>query len=205
MEDITKLSKQIGKRLLLLRKKKNISQTKLIESIGGETKLSLRSYIDYEKGKRVMDLEKLILLAEYHSVSLDYLVYGKNIVDLDEYSWKSSLMMLSRLISSYVIIPMKISDKEHPYCGKYSMFVPDTETCKYLDLCGNAVETDNYLFKRLNGYPENLPDRLVKIITDNHFDQLNDCLKISEKRVNKYATEIGVFDMNGGAINVVEK
>ncbi len=182
----------MGRRLLALRKKKNLSQAKLIEAIGGELKLSLRTYADYEKGKHVMELQNLILLANFHGVSLDYLVYGKNTINPDEYSWKTTLTMLSRLIASYVLIPMKITDTNSPYCGKYSMFVPDRETCRYLDLCGNMVETDNYLFKRIKDKPHDLAERLDKIIKDGNFDQLDDCLKISDKRMCKYMFEIGM-------------
>jgi transcriptional regulator with XRE-family HTH domain len=49
---------------------KNISQRQLAESLG----ISLRAYKYYEAGEREPTVSVLIALADYFSVSLDYLV-----------------------------------------------------------------------------------------------------------------------------------
>ncbi len=76
--DAKRIINNIATNLRKLRKSKNITQEELIKTIG-EEKLSLRSYKTYESGtsSTIPLLEKIILLAEYYNVSLDYLILSK--------------------------------------------------------------------------------------------------------------------------------
>ena len=56
--------------LIRLRKAKNMTQQQLATEIG----MTTTSYQRYEQGVRTPTLDKLLLLADYYDVSLDYLV-----------------------------------------------------------------------------------------------------------------------------------
>ena len=60
----------IAERLKLLRKEKKLTQTELGEKVG----IKQSSYSDWETGKNEPSLEKLIVLADFFEVSLDWLV-----------------------------------------------------------------------------------------------------------------------------------
>lgn len=62
--------KLIAERLKFLRKEKNLTQTELGEKVG----IKRNTYSDWENGKTEPSLEKLIVLADFFEVSLDWLV-----------------------------------------------------------------------------------------------------------------------------------
>lgn len=68
-------SSNIGDRLLLLRKKNNVSQSKVAEAVG----IKLSTYRSIESGRTMGRVETLAMLSEYFNVSLDYLVLGKEV------------------------------------------------------------------------------------------------------------------------------
>lgn len=59
-----------SERLIYLRKERKISQKKIAEAIG----MSEQAYQKYEYNKREPAYQKLIAIAEYFNVSIDYLV-----------------------------------------------------------------------------------------------------------------------------------
>lgn len=59
-----------SERLIFLRKSRNLTQKQVYESIG----MSALGYQRYEYGDRRPGIDKLIALADYFDVSLDYLV-----------------------------------------------------------------------------------------------------------------------------------
>jgi transcriptional regulator with XRE-family HTH domain len=59
----------IIKRLSELRNKKNLTQEDVADMLG----VARTTYAMYEQGKREMDYEALLKLANYYKVSLDYL------------------------------------------------------------------------------------------------------------------------------------
>ena len=59
-----------SKRVKMLRKKNNIKQSELGKIIG----LSDNAISDIERGYRLTTMEKLVALADYFEVSIDYLV-----------------------------------------------------------------------------------------------------------------------------------
>lgn len=138
MDEITKLTKNIGKRLLRLRKDKKKTQDAVINDIG-EEKISLRSLKSYENGKTLIDLTKLIYLADYYGSSLDYLIRGKDVIDLDDYSWVNTFRMLGRLMSSLVLFPEKIEDEKDVYYGCYNFLTLDPATVVYVGKCLNNL------------------------------------------------------------------
>lgn len=57
-----------------IRKKKKLSQLKVAMDLS----ISREALSHYENGKRSPDVETLILLSDYFSVSIDYLIKGDN-------------------------------------------------------------------------------------------------------------------------------
>ena len=72
-------------RLKQLRKTKKLSQQKVAKAIG----ITTSAYGNYEQGKRKPRLEILVKLSEFYGVSIDYLIYGK-----DLYSINTNLVVL---------------------------------------------------------------------------------------------------------------
>ena len=58
------------KKLKMLRKKQGLTQTELGEKVG----VKQNTFTNWENGKREPSLEKLIVLADFFEVSLDWLV-----------------------------------------------------------------------------------------------------------------------------------
>lgn len=64
-------SKEVfGERIKMLRKEKNIKQSKLGEAVG----LTYTAISDIERARRTTTLDKLYDIAEYFDVSIDYLM-----------------------------------------------------------------------------------------------------------------------------------
>ena len=62
-------------RLLTLRKEHNLSQETVASVLG----VSQRTYSDYETGQRRLSIEKIIILARYYDVSLNFMTGVSNI------------------------------------------------------------------------------------------------------------------------------
>lgn len=60
----------LNERLISLRKERKVTQKQLAETIG----MSEQGYQNYEYNKREPAYQKLIAIAEYFNVSIDYLV-----------------------------------------------------------------------------------------------------------------------------------
>ncbi len=63
-------NKIFAERIKMLRKQKNIKQSELGEMVG----LSSNAISDIERGRRTTTIEKLVAIADYFEVSIDYLV-----------------------------------------------------------------------------------------------------------------------------------
>lgn len=63
-------NKIFAERIRLLRNQKNIKQSELGEMVG----LTYTAISDIERGRRTTTIEKLVALADYFEVSIDYLV-----------------------------------------------------------------------------------------------------------------------------------
>lgn len=59
-----------GERIKMLRMERNIKQSDLGEAVG----LTYTAVSDIERGRRTTTLEKLVALADYFDVSIDYLI-----------------------------------------------------------------------------------------------------------------------------------
>ena len=62
--------KSFAQRVKMLRKQKNIKQSELGEMVG----LTYTAISDIERGRRTTTIEKLVAIADYFEVSIDYLV-----------------------------------------------------------------------------------------------------------------------------------
>lgn len=63
-------NKIFAERIKMLRKQKNIKQSELGEMVG----LTYTAISDIERGRRTTTIEKLVAIADYFEVSIDYLV-----------------------------------------------------------------------------------------------------------------------------------
>lgn len=68
------MNRIISKNLKTLRKKHNLTQSKLCEELYKQGYLVLRNtYTNYESGKRTVLYEVLVEIAKYYNVSTDYI------------------------------------------------------------------------------------------------------------------------------------
>ena len=189
--DAKRIINNIATNLRKLRKSKNITQEELIKTIG-EEKLSLRSYKTYESGtsSTIPLLEKIILLAEYYNVSLDYIILSKASTYDDSLSKKDCLKRLGRLIYSQTLIPEKDEDKNSAYYGKYifKSYDPDTTLFleKYSAVClehNNDFEYKGIVrFKHLADF-----DEIINGMAD-----LDEDWSLSKERFNYLLMEMGI-------------
>ena len=68
---------EFSERLKELRKKRRLYQRELAELLG----ISIRGYQCYETGEHEPGVKKLIALADYYNVSIDYLVGRTDVPD----------------------------------------------------------------------------------------------------------------------------
>ena len=68
----------LSKRLLEMRKEKNLTQEQLSKDVG----YPQRTYSNYETGSRIPTTFKVFYIALYHNVSLDYLVGRTDIKEI---------------------------------------------------------------------------------------------------------------------------
>lgn len=73
-----KISKEIGKRLIDLRKEISKTQQEVADSIPG---LTIQMISSYENGKQSPAIENLIKISNYYNVSIDFLLTGKEASD----------------------------------------------------------------------------------------------------------------------------
>lgn len=92
----------LGSRLNKLRIKSNKKVKDLAQSIG----ISIQAWTDYEKDRTMPQLDKLMAIAEYFDVSLDYLAYGKEneikLIETNEH-YNSYLNCLIELLSANLL------------------------------------------------------------------------------------------------------
>jgi len=107
------LNNHFSERILLLRKKHNLSQLGLGEAVN----LSKQTINDIEKGRSKTTLDKAILLANFFGVSLDYLTGQTDVPDISDKKLsisqeESELLEDFRLLNKYEqnVIIGKISE-----------------------------------------------------------------------------------------------
>ena len=163
------VKKVLAKQLKKLRSKADLTQQDVVSKIGEEY-LSLRTYKTYEQGNEnyLPDLEKVIRLAEFFNVSIDYLLFNKESTDDNSFTWLSNIKRLSRLIYCMVLNPEK-----DPTNGKYIFKAFDKETEIYLDQLIPYLKDMNYQFDTKNKllstsiqHFERIPDSIKEDNTD---------------------------------------
>lgn len=73
---------KIGERLKQLRKAKKLRQSKIAELL----QITTENYSKIENGKIMITVDKLVKVAGFYRVSLDYLVYGMVVMEATENS-----------------------------------------------------------------------------------------------------------------------
>jgi len=180
------LSNAIAKNLKKLRKERKLSQSKLINLIG-ENKISLRSYKNYETGKTMPAIDKLIILSDFYKCSLDYLITGKDVMFNDSFTWVDTFKRLNRLIYPLAAIPKRITDENNFYYGKYVMLIIDKETNEYLSALDSKIGLDNLMNEKGSSTLHTIEayDEVCK-----KFSFLKGDIDLSEERITKYYLEI---------------
>ena len=91
-------------RLSELREKNSLSQEQVAQIIG----VARNTYSSYENGKREMDYDNLIKLANYYKVSLDYL-FGRSNVPLHQESYtEDEIEYMNRSLELYIEMKRKL-------------------------------------------------------------------------------------------------
>lgn len=72
---------EIGKRLRRLREEKGITQSKLSE----EFRCKRESISHYEKGKQLLNIDRLLDYVRFFNVSTDYILLGKEPQNLEKF------------------------------------------------------------------------------------------------------------------------
>ena len=92
-------------RLSELRVKNSLSQEQVAQIIG----VARNTYSSYENGKREMDYDNLIKLANHYKVSLDYL-FGRSNVPLHKESYtEDEIEYMNRSLELYIEMKSKIT------------------------------------------------------------------------------------------------
>ena len=88
--------KKTGKIIKKLRMQKGKSQA----NVSIETGINIKTYRAIESGVRGGRIDTLCTLAEYHNVTLDYLIFGKNTITevIEEEVWKKLDMCKKRKV-----------------------------------------------------------------------------------------------------------
>jgi len=93
-----------GQRLHCLRKQNNYKVASMAKEIG----ISIQAWTDYEKDRTLPQVDKLILIARYFKVSVDFLLFGNEIVfyppSIDDL-YSSYLYSLNELMRAGLLIP----------------------------------------------------------------------------------------------------
>lgn len=102
---MTDLRKQISKRIVGLREDHHLTQEKLAEILN----ISIKHCSSVERGVAMLSLEKLVELANYFDVSLDYLLRGADqlnvpsqILEIYQTSDQEEQKRLERYLQMYV-------------------------------------------------------------------------------------------------------
>ena len=184
------ICENIAKNLKKLREKSGLTQEELVRKIGTYN-LSLRSYKSYESDKSeiIPQLDKLILLAEFYGVSLDYLVLNRNSTYDDSITYKDTLKRLARLIYALVLYPVKENDPKSNYFNKYYFLSFDPFVSIFIDKLYAEATIQNRIYFRGGKIKFNLKaiDKVIEQI-----DGVNANVPITEQRALEHLERNGV-------------
>ncbi len=189
--DNNQIIENVSQNLKYLRKKTGLSQDALIKSVG-DYKISLRSYKTYESGKssRLPSLDKLITLAVYFNVSLDYLICSKESTYDDSFTKRDQLKRLNRLVSTLTLIPIKETDPKSDYFGRYYFISYEDDVSDFVDktICHSSISNRKFESKLIPpfGTLKNF-DNLI-----NEIDDLDGQFVPTLEKMNKYLELNGI-------------
>ncbi len=122
------LGTALGLKLLELRQEHDLTQKQLCSDLN----ISRANYSYFENGRRIPDLNTLLLIAEYYSVSLDELVsHATN--QADKYSDDSDVGMaiglLRRFQSKHIPVEsiLQMSKADFDFLADYKKLSPDNQ------------------------------------------------------------------------------
>ena len=145
--DMELLKKNISYNLTSIRKERKLSQEKLIKEIG-PLELNLRTYKDYEKGKTIPELDKLIILSNYYGCSIDYFIHGVSSTLDNSYIAFDIIKRIGILLKNGSLISLD-SNEMYPYRYLFGGFDKEIEIfIKDLKSCSNRIN-----YKMENNFP----------------------------------------------------
>lgn len=186
---IENIKKNLSDQLKKLRKERGLKQENVVQQLG-ELNISLRTYKSYENGKEKYfpDLEKVMLLAEFFHVSVDFLLYKREAIDENSFTWEDNLKRLAGLLYCMVLIQAK--DEKS---GRYFFYSFDKETEIYLDQLNSSLKETNFNFTE-KGKPiftsVKIFEKIPKSIKEDKTQ-----LSPSHDRIVRIAKEIGIDDI----------
>lgn len=183
--DYKEIKKNVANALRILRKERKLTQDRVANDLYVRG-VSKKTYVSYEndKGKNLPSIEKLVIIAEYYNVSLDYLVRGRSTTFDDDYSWSATFKRINRLLYSFALIP--VGGEE----GKCYFISHDKEVELYMYNLTNECKNINFLFQQ--GMLRLEPDiRLYDVVVDRTFVNPFVSLKPTEERLNETLAHFG--------------
>ena len=175
-----------GKRLKELREKCNWTIDALCSKMSNEYFVSIdeKSIRRYEKGEFLPKIDNLIYFSEVFNVSLDYLVFGKDVSDDKDLTWTASLKRLNRLLYTNVLMmwPKESADNfDTP--GNVYFTIHDEEAQVYIDKLKSFFKNKNYHFE-VRGEPIHIDlSEMDALLVD--FCNYTESLAPSEARLNE--------------------
>lgn len=119
---------RISLKLLELRQQHNLTQKQLCENLN----ISRSVYSYFECGRRMPDIDTLLLFAGYYGVSLDELVLGSSIKDeavKDTSAYDSGIALVRHLQAKHIPIDsiMKLSKADFDFLADYKKLTVENQ------------------------------------------------------------------------------
>lgn len=115
---------RISLKLLELRQQHNLTQKQLCENLN----ISRSVYSYFECGRRIPDIDTLLMFAEYYEVSLDELVVGSS-TEIDTSAYDLGIALVRHLQSKHIPIEniMKLSKADFDFLTDYKKLTAENQ------------------------------------------------------------------------------
>ena len=115
---------RISLKLLELRQQHNLTQKQLCENLN----ISRSVYSYFECGRRIPDIDTLLMFSEYYEVSLDELVVGSS-TEIDTSAYDLGIALVRHLQSKHIPIEniMKLSKADFDFLTDYKKLTAENQ------------------------------------------------------------------------------
>ncbi|MCR5653192.1 MAG: helix-turn-helix domain-containing protein [Ruminococcus sp.] len=180
------MSKEFGRIISNLRKKKGLSQKDAAKKLG--ISQSLLSH--YEKGIRECSLEFLSRTADFYEVSTDYLLGRASAFDSAESLTESSDNSEAAIVKSntYCLLNRRLINNSASITYSILSEINNKKLQKYIS---DYLSIAHYnIFRSLYSLKENNPDDIFKISDSSYENMSNAAMEIHESRIKAAASNI---------------